>query len=801
MKRLFTLMGVLLLMLIGGSSTLQAKIVLTETQLSAADITALNAPKKIAIRAVQNGAYNTYLTGSNTRTAFSETTCVFIVEPIGNGDFYLKLANPSNEQGEGYLQTTTTLTYGSKASAQVLHAVLPSDTGSDETKCDYANIWNDADKSLLVRFVKGATGTNGGYFNVNFNDFRAGTGVWSYFLVHEVLDVTTHNVTMNFYNEDGTTLLGSTTTELPEGYAPTVSLPSYVEIANNPFEGQVVTGPTSYDVHTRIKASAPFQVSTSTDDATAHWFGLKIRDAGALWIYDGGDGLVRTSSIDYTLNTVTAYQWCLTGDWFKGFTITNRSNKRHMADIGTKKPGDNSYAAINTVDGTEAAGTHVFKLVMPAEGKYGFLYQGETNKYLSNKGGTKNEYLSEYSWDGGGNITFVSMDDNDIVSTYKNGLYSMQGFVGGYTAEDLAGLDDLSTVAECQAFDAELATKTPIAFDAARYYRIKNYARNLSIDNNVHLGHGGYMGIYYAHPEAPISCHNESLGEAASIWKFEKDADSENYRLYNLNTKKYIGKSASEGSQYFTMVANAADAGLFSLTAQSSALQYVIACTNGAGDAVQLHVSGYGVMNYNAGANSASAWYLAPAEALELNLNAAGADYWASLYLPFDVKLPASVEAYAAKSHGTDYVGLTPVIGTLAAEDGVVIKAADAKVSLPILTTSAAKTTGNLFRGTLESADIADNQKAYYTLGASDDVVALYHPSNTKLKANRAYLPASAQTLAASLRFVFGDDVTGIDGVEAEQQDAKACYDLSGRRVLQPKHGLYVIGNKKVLIP
>ncbi|MCI6104076.1 MAG: hypothetical protein MR693_03120 [Bacteroidales bacterium] len=800
MKRLFTLMGVLLLTLIGGGSTLQAKIVLTETQLSAADITALNAPKKIAIRAVQNGAYNEYLTGSNTRTAFSETTCVFIVEPIGNGDFYLKLANPSNEQGEGYLQTTTTLTYGSKASAQVLHAVLPSDTGSDETKCDYVNIWDAADKSLLVRFVKGATGTNGGYFNVNFNDFRAGTGVWSYFLVHEVLDVTTHNVTMNFYNEDGTTLLGSTTTELPEGYAPTVSLPSYVEIANNPFEGQVVTGSTSYDVYTRIKASAPFQVSTSTDDATAHWFGMKLRDAGTLWIYDGGDGLVRTRSINYTLNTVTAYQWCLTGDWFNGFTITNRSNKRHMADIGTKNPGNANYAAIKTVDGTEAEGTHVFKLVMPAEGKYGFLYQGETNKYLSNKGGTKNEYLSEYSWDGGGNITFVSMDDNDIVSTYKNGLYSKQGFVGGYTAEDLAGLDGLSTVAECQAFDDELATKTPIAFDAARYYRIKNYARNLSIDNDEHIGHGGYMGIYYANPGAPISCHNESLGEAASIWKFEKDADSENYRLYNLNAKKYVGKSNANGSRYFTMVADAADAGLFSLTAQDNALQYVIACTNGAGDAVQLHVSGYGVMNYNAGANSASAWYLAPAEALELNLNAAGADYWASLYLPFDVTLPASVEAYAAKSHGTDYVGLTPVIGTLAAEDGVVIKAADAKVSLPILTTSAAKTTGNLFRGTLESADITDN-KSIYTLGASDGVVALYHPSNTKLKANRAYLPASAQTLAASLRFVFGDDVTGIDGVEAEQQDAKACYDLSGRRVLQPKHGLYVIGNKKVLIP
>lgn len=800
MKRLFSLMTVLLLALLWGGSSLKAEDVLTENNFTAADIAAMTSSQKIAIRAVQNSAYTTYLTGSNSRSAFNASTCVFIIEPISGGDFYLKLANPTAAQGEGYLQSNTTLTYGAQATAQVLHAVLPSDTGSGETACSYANIWSGADKSKLVRFVQGSTGGGTKFFNVTYYNFGTGNGIWSYFLVHEVKEVTFVDVTMNYYNEDGTVLLGSATEQCIEGETPTAAIPSYVEITNNPFEGRVVSAGDSYDVYTRIKSDAPFQVSASTDDATANWFGMKIRST--LWVFEGGDELVRTQAVDYSLPTFKNYQWCLTGDWFNGFTITNRGNGKHMADLGNLNPNNSNHAAINTTDDAGLTGTHVFKLVTPSAGRYCFLYKGETNAYLSNKGGSGNQYLSKYSLDGGADITFMPLSESDAVAAYKNSISSTQGFVGGYSAADLAGLNALSTTEECAAFDAALATKSVIVFDDAKYYRVKNYARNLSIDNGVHIGQGGYMGIYHANNEAPISCHNELLSEPASVWKFEKDAESENYRIYNLNAKAYIGKSHANGSQYFTLVTASDDAGLFSLTEQASATaQHVIACTNGAGTHTQLHVSGSGVMNYNAHENSASAWYLAPADELEVNLNANGTDYWASLYLPFDVTLPAEVEAYAAKGHGSDYVSLTAVSGTLAAEDGVILKTSAATVSLPILTTSAAKTAGNLFEGVLEKTDITDNQSSFYTLGASGDVVGLYHPAATYLKANRAYLPATALTLASGLRFVFDDELTGVSEVNAAENETKACYDLTGRRVYAPKHGIYVIGNKKVLIP
>lgn len=44
------------------------------------------------------------------------------------------------------------------------------------------------------------------------------------------------------------------------------------------------------------------------------------------------------------------------------------------------------------------------------------------------------------------------------------------------------------------------------------------------------------------------------------------------------------------------------------------------------------------------------------------------------------------------------------------------------------------------------------------------------------------------------------DDPTGIEQLPAAQSVNRECYDLSGRRVTTPRKGLYIIGNKKVLM-
>ena len=45
------------------------------------------------------------------------------------------------------------------------------------------------------------------------------------------------------------------------------------------------------------------------------------------------------------------------------------------------------------------------------------------------------------------------------------------------------------------------------------------------------------------------------------------------------------------------------------------------------------------------------------------------------------------------------------------------------------------------------------------------------------------------------------DDVTPVDGIEAETSDENTRYfDLSGRRISKPTKGLYIVNGKKVFL-
>ena len=67
------------------------------------------------------------------------------------------------------------------------------------------------------------------------------------------------------------------------------------------------------------------------------------------------------------------------------------------------------------------------------------------------------------------------------------------------------------------------------------------------------------------------------------------------------------------------------------------------------------------------------------------------------------------------------------------------------------------------------------------------------------LDANKAYLAVPA-TVEAREGFVFGDETTGINNVNANVNENQEVYDLQGRRVAQPTKGLYIVNGKKVLV-
>lgn len=204
-----------------------------------------------------------------------------------------------------------------------------------------------------------------------------------------------------------------------------------------------------------------------------------------------------------------------------------------------------------------------------------------------------------------------------------------------------------------------------------------------------------------------------------------------------------------------------------------------------------------GVGNYpNQAADAGNYWQFI--KVTEVPLTIAANDY-TTLCLPFNVKLPQSstVKAYYASQAAGDVLKLTEITGIIPANEGVILhntsEAEAAKISLAITTDEATAITDNKLEGVTakrEGYSVLKN----YVLAAKNSTTGFYKANFTVIAANKAYLPSENITNAQGvmMAFSFGDEVTGIDNVNAAAPAAKKYYDLQGRRVLYPAKGIFV---------
>ena len=118
---------------------------------------------------------------------------------------------------------------------------------------------------------------------------------------------------------------------------------------------------------------------------------------------------------------------------------------------------------------------------------------------------------------------------------------------------------------------------------------------------------------------------------------------------------------------------------------------------------------------------------------------------------------------------------------------------------------------GNLLIGTATEQQFSATGKRFYVLANGDQGMGFYkqgtrYGMSIKLKAHRAGLRLD-ESVARAKSIVFDFDAarqeaetTGIQNVSTngEQQD-DVVYDLQGRRVTNPTHGIYIINGKKVI--
>jgi hypothetical protein len=69
-----------------------------------------------------------------------------------------------------------------------------------------------------------------------------------------------------------------------------------------------------------------------------------------------------------------------------------------------------------------------------------------------------------------------------------------------------------------------------------------------------------------------------------------------------------------------------------------------------------------------------------------------------------------------------------------------------------------------------------------------------------KCDANKCYLRIEDNASPASSFSFRYEGTTGVEEVKGENGKVKAIYDLQGRKVVNPKEGLYIVDGKKVFI-
>lgn len=198
-----------------------------------------------------------------------------------------------------------------------------------------------------------------------------------------------------------------------------------------------------------------------------------------------------------------------------------------------------------------------------------------------------------------------------------------------------------------------------------------------------------------------------------------------------------------------------------------------------------------------------------------------GEDYnfYATLKLPFAVTLPDDVKAYKCTSlsdvEGTQ-VGLeelelkdnvlpreTPVLLSMPGKEGDVKK--NKTIYLRPALAQTMQKTG--FAGTLGKKTFSDTEynpetnPNIYILSKKNGHVAFYWLNDRTMAANKAYYVFDGTATNQSLVFNFGG-TTAIGKVTVSDavKDNEPVYDLCGRRVAVPVKGIYIRGNRKVVV-
>lgn len=614
--------------------------------------------------------------------------------------------------------------------------------------------------------------------------------------------------------------------------AHTFMTPYYYEVTNN-VKNWVVSADNNQFEYTFNKTEEDAPVEFSTDNNKV-WYTLKTRNSDGNYLVRQADNIIRSggnsgvSKYDATcitsLDLLDGGLWAFVEDGV-AVKLLNKQNGKYL-----RVNGANNQANFNG-----AASKFYFQKITPDGGfTADFSLKYAATSFLGDHSTTPDgtHLLATYNnagayKDNGSAFIAKKIDlssDADFLTLAKAAVTTeIDATTGNDASSDelvTQTADALSTgktkVASATSYDAVVAAHAaafyyPVNVDANAYYQI--------VAQNVVNNTGENKGKAYISSESMVVNKNGALEAGADdshiirrtnasgalvpqLWQLVANTDG-SYKIKNANTNCYIGQIVSNGTGVHMSISDDG-VGDYVITKGLAANKFIL--KNGShmlnafqGDANTI-IADY---NGNHSGDTGSNWVIKKVTTVPVSITDAK---YATVAFPFATKVAtADVKAYYATGAADGMITLVEYPdGIIPANQGALlyneagattanltVEATDKTVEGNILMPTTAKRSGFTANDTYVLAKNAAGEAAFLKNGL------------TVVPANKAYVATENIPAGSSsnvLNFNFGQ-VTGINGVVAADKAGVQYFDLQGRRVLYPAHGIFVTNTgKKVFV-
>ena len=687
-------------------------------------------------------------------------------------------------------------------------------------------------------YIKPKDGTEMTYMTLNTSDVAIGFGNYGFAhvaLIPVTTEGTVTNYEVTFALKEGGNTLSTSTSRAWEGETADVSAINNYSTAlfdlTHSYENTTVSSTNkNFSCTLTPKSNTPIELSSANN---RKWYSLQTRKS----VYDAGqlvaDGdAVKCHGAGFNATEIASYEQFENGLWsFEqsggGVKIYNKGKQQYLNSPGPNTGDKATFDATGTVYymGSESDGT--FNLNTGTVNSY--VGSHNSSVEISNRKYT-GQYLSAWKDvsshnDPGSTFTPTSVEDILDIGRAAFGKtpersYTENGVLkkGCYDAAAKASVSEATTFAEMEtSVNAAAANVSP---EEGVYYLIRNVNKGAYGTNEgkkkylttaeITCDTNGNVQASVNTVDGQTNLGIKRLGGTSAfvprLWQFKKTEDGK-YNLLNANTNSYVNVASmltkdnqSQKDDYAIYTTENAFGDGYDATNDKTTM-FVISSSHSTGYKFLNAANGYqqdtyeGVGTWYDNTDAGNYWQFI--KVTEVPLTIAANDY-TTLCLPFNVKLPegSAVKAYYASAAAGDVLMLKEITGDIIpAKQGVILQntgAADAAINLTI-TAEEATLTDNKLEGVTakrEGYDALSN----YVLADKNDITGFYKAKFTAIAANKAYLPvANVQNAqGVMMAFSFGDEVTGIDNVNAAAPAAKKYYDLQGRRVLYPAKGIFV---------